>query len=526
MVAIPQAGVEFCQGQRMKKWLPSLFALCLAGVASAGIADRDNPSGASSRQALLIANADYVDNEVALRHPITDARALADELRRAGFDVVVGTNLGKQAMQTAIADFTSRIKPGSAALIFFGGHGIQLAQQNYLLPVNAQIWSEADVRRDGIPLDSVLADMDRGGARVKLVVVDASRENPFERRFRGQGAGLVSLTAPEGTLIAYSAAPDTVASDGQGENSPFIAEFVRQVRSTGSTAEQVFMAAARGVSRSSDSKRVPWISSALGEGFSFTELPPKDTSLVQGREATPTSPPEPESAVKPSANKLINERAIAELSASDRTGARVSSRQPAESASGPQSEPKIPRLIFQASRATKGQPVPLGVALGGPADDAVVTVAGLAPGMTLSTGYPLGADSWQVPAADLARTWIGPPTDFVGIVDLVAEVHVGETIVHRGPIQFEWAAASAALAAALPAIEPQPPGRPAPPAVVPPRLPVPEARQLDREEIALLLKRGRDLMASGDLSAARLVLQRAAEARDAEAAMALAATYD
>src|SRR5215218_822717 len=410
----------------MKKWLRGLFALSftglLAGIACAGIANKGDPPGASFRQALLIANADYVDDEVALRHPITDARALADELRRGGFDVVVGTNLGKQAMQTAIADFTSRIKPGSAALIFFGGQGIQLARQNYLLPVNAQIWSEADVRRDGIPLDSVLADVGRGGPRVKLVVLDASRENPFERRFRGQCAGLVSLTAPEGTLIAYSAAPDKVATDGQGENSPFVAEFLRQVRSAGSTAEQVFMAAARGVSRSSDGKRVPWISSALGEGFSFTELPPKDMSPAQGREATPTSPLEPESAATPSANhQLINELAVAELSASDRTGALVSSWQPAESAPVRQSEPKIPRLIFQGSRATRGQRVPLGLALRGPADDVVVTVAGLAPGMTLSTGYPLGADTWQVAAADLAKTWVGPPMDFVGAVDLVAE---------------------------------------------------------------------------------------------------------
>jgi hypothetical protein len=297
----------------------------------------------------------------------------------------------------------------------------------------------------------------------------------------------------------------------------------------------VFMAAARGVSRSSDGKQVPWISSSLAEGFSFTERPPKDTSLAQGRGATLTSPPEPESAAKPSASqRLINERAIAELSASDRTGAVVSSWQPAESASAPQSEPKIPRLIFQGSRATRGEPVPFGVALRGPADDAVVTIAGLAPGMTLSMGYQFGADTWQVPAADLAKTWIRPPTDFVGAVDLIAEVHVGETIVHRGPIQFEWAAATAALAAGPPAIEPQRPGppeptlraeRPGPPAVVPPRPPAREG-QLDREEIALLLKRGRDLMASGDLSAARLVLQRAAEARDAEAAMALAATYD
>src|SRR5215208_3050559 len=101
------------EDKRMKKWLPGLFALPLtvvAGVACGGIAYKGDAPGASPRQALLIANAGYVDDDVPLRHPITDARALADELRRAGFDAVVGTDLSKQAMQTAIADFATRIK--------------------------------------------------------------------------------------------------------------------------------------------------------------------------------------------------------------------------------------------------------------------------------------------------------------------------------------------------------------------------------------------------------------------------------
>jgi hypothetical protein len=532
----------------MKKWRLFLLALSLTaivGVARAGIVDKSDPAGAISRHALLIANAGYADDDVPLRYPITDGRALADELRGAGFDVTVGTDLTKQAMQTAIGDFTSRIKPGSAALIFFSGHAIQLARQNYLLPVNAQIWSEADVQRDGIPLQSLLTEMDRGGARVKLVVLDASRENPFERRFRGQSAGLISITPPEGTLVAYSAAPDKVASDGQGENSLFVAEFLKEVRSTGSTAEQVFMAAARGVSRATDGKQVPWFSSSLAEGFYFRERSLIDKALSAAKDVTPTLPSQIASAGKPPASqRLSDERMVGELQTGDRMGDVVAALQPADRVT----MQEIPRLTFAGSRGVKGEPVPLGVALHGRADGAVVTIAGLAPGMTLSTGYALGPGTWRVPATDLAKTWIGPPTDFVGAVDLVAEVHIAETLVHRRLIQFEWAAATAALTQPPPAIEPQRPAaampsvaaapstvepqrparsaRPEPPAVVAPRPPTREARQLDREEIVLLIKRGRDLMASGDLSAARLVLQRAAEARDGEAALALAATYD
>jgi hypothetical protein len=522
----------------MKKWRLFLFApslTAIVGVACAGIADKSDPPGAISRHALLIANAGYIDESVPLHHPIADARALTDELRGAGFDVVVGTDLTKQAMQTAIADFTTRIKPGAAALIFFSGHGIQVARQNYLLPINAQIWSEADVHRDGIPLQSVLADMDRAGARVKLAVLDASRKNPFERRFRDRFAGLVSVTPPESTLIAYSAAPDQVASDGQSDNSLFVSELLKEVRSTASTAEQVFMAAARSVSRASDGKQVPWFSSSLAEAFYFRER--SDKAVAAATDATPALPPQLANAgIPPLSQRLSDERTIGEPQAGDRMGDVVAALQPAARVA----VQEIPRLMFQTSRGVRGEPVPLGVTLHGRSDGAVVTIAGLAPGMTLSTGYARGAETWQVPAADLAKTWIGPPTDFVGVVDLVAEVHIAETLVHRRLLQFEWTATAAPVAAASPAIETQrqaatAPVAAAPPpiepqrqrsATVPPRQPIPQARQLDREEIALLVKRGRDLMLSGDLSAARLVLQRAAEARDADAAMALAATYD
>ncbi len=130
----------------------------------------------------------------------------------------------------------------------------------------------------------------------------------------------------------------------------------------------------------------------------------------------------------------------------------------------------------------------------------VVMVTGLLSGMTLSMGGAVGADAWQVPATDLASTWILPPKDFAGAADLVAELRLADdTIADRRPIHLEWTAAASAA---------------------------PAQRQLDREEIANLVKRGEDFIATGDLAAARLVLQRAAEADDAQAALALAATYD
>ena len=116
----------------------------------------------------------------------------------------------------AIDAFTGKIRPGSAALFYFSGHGIQVARQTYLIPVNVQIGSEADVRQHGISIDAVLADMNRKGAKTKIIIIDASRSNQFERRFRAAAAGLAAIHAPEGTLAMCTAAPGKVVDDGAG----------------------------------------------------------------------------------------------------------------------------------------------------------------------------------------------------------------------------------------------------------------------------------------------------------------------
>ena len=119
-----------------------------------------------------------------------DARTLAEEFRRTEFDVDLKENVGKEEMRAAIDAFIGKIRNGMTALFYFNGFGIQVARQTYLIPVNAQIWTENDVRRDGISIDAVLAEMQRKGAKVKIVILDAARRNPFERRFRSTAAGL------------------------------------------------------------------------------------------------------------------------------------------------------------------------------------------------------------------------------------------------------------------------------------------------------------------------------------------------
>ena len=146
--------------------------------------------GSAPRLALIIGNSNYPDTETALKEPlkdaVTDARALADELKRegVGFQVTFAEDLSRDGMKREFDRFYAKLTPGSVALVFFGGYAIQAARQSYIIPVDGQIWRETDVPRDGISLESILREMNARGAKVKIAIIDASRRNPYERRIR------------------------------------------------------------------------------------------------------------------------------------------------------------------------------------------------------------------------------------------------------------------------------------------------------------------------------------------------------
>ena len=118
---------------------------------------------AGDRFALVIGNAKYPDADAPLKEPVNDARAVADELKRDGFNVDVGENLTGDGMRRAFDKLYGKLRPGSVALIFFSGFGIQSNRQSYMIPVDAQIWTEADVRRDGFSLEMVLGEINSRG---------------------------------------------------------------------------------------------------------------------------------------------------------------------------------------------------------------------------------------------------------------------------------------------------------------------------------------------------------------------------
>ena len=245
----------------------------------------------SDRLALVIGNATYPDNEAPLKEPLNDARDVADELKRDGFDVEIGENLTSAAMRRAFDKLYARTRPGSVVLVFFSGFGVQSARQSYILPVDAQIWTEADVRRDGFSLETILGEINSRGAGVKIALLDASRRNPFERRFRSFSAGLAPVIAPSGSLVMYSAALSSVISDSGTDHSLFVGELLKEIRVPDLTAEETLNRTRVGVTRASRGEQVPWISSSLAEDFAFAADPTKTAAKPEAKTATPIAPP-------------------------------------------------------------------------------------------------------------------------------------------------------------------------------------------------------------------------------------------
>ncbi len=271
--------------------------LLLAGLLalSAGPASR---AADAAKLALVIGNARYPDNEFVLNEVANDAQDVAEELKRDGFVVDRQSNLTADSMRQVLDRFYARIERGAVALIFFDGFAIQSNRQTYLLPVDAQIWTEPDVARDGFSLDTILAEMNTRGAAIKIALIDASRRNPFERRFRRYSAGLAPAIAPSNSLVLYSAALGAVAASGKTEHGLFVAELLREMRAPNISAEQALTNTKNGVVAATKREQVPWLSSSLTTEFSFAG------SVTQPSDNTAPARPEPQ---KPELQKPICE---------------------------------------------------------------------------------------------------------------------------------------------------------------------------------------------------------------------------
>ena len=225
------------------------------------------------RIALVIGNGAY-GAEGKLINPPNDATDVAQALRDLGFEVTLLKDGGQQEMDEAIEQFSSQLRKGGVGLFYYAGHGVQVSDENYLIPIGAKIKSESDVRYKTIPLGKVIGEMEEAGNPVNIVIIDACRDNPSIRRFtRSASRGLAQLKRePEGMLIAYATAPGDVAQDGDGRNSPYTASLLQSLKKPEVPLQLLFEDVGRAVRAKTGGQQRPRYTSA-GVDYAFKSSP-------------------------------------------------------------------------------------------------------------------------------------------------------------------------------------------------------------------------------------------------------------
>ena len=252
------------------------------------------------RVALIIANSQYV-NAPALTNPLADAKLIEASLRRAGFDSVqTRTNLGKAAVEAELRAFGNRAEGADVALFYYAGHGIEAGGQNYLIPIDAKLQRDRDLDIEATRLETVLQVV--SGARMRLIILDACRNNPFEAsmqrsiRTRAVSRGLAEIE-PEGeTLVVYSAKAGSTAADGDGANSPFATALARRLPQPGLEIGLLFRSVRDDVLAATGRTQEPFTYGSLsGQAFYFR---------AAGMDANTTAPT-PEQQSQPQVNVAL-----------------------------------------------------------------------------------------------------------------------------------------------------------------------------------------------------------------------------
>ncbi len=226
------------------------------------------PARAESRLALVMGNASYAF--APLLNPVNDSRAMAAALEAVGFDVIALEDASQTEMRRGVVEFGKRLREdGGVGLFYYAGHGVQVDGRNYMIPIGAQIEAEEEVRVEAVDVDYLLARMDSAGNPLNIVILDACRNNPYARSFRGLSRGLASIDAPSGTLIAYATAPGHVALDGDGPNSFYTGTLAETVSVPGLEIGDVFKRVRVKVQELTDGVQVPWESSSMTGDFYF-----------------------------------------------------------------------------------------------------------------------------------------------------------------------------------------------------------------------------------------------------------------
>jgi len=275
---VDAAGSLMAGGWRNVVVLAALVA-CLVGSARA-----------ETRLALVIGNSNYATVNK-LPNPVNDARAVADDLKSADFDVTTALDVTQVDMRRAIQNFAAKIAkkgPDTVALVYYAGHGVQVDGENFLVPVDAHIERESDIAIASVRLADVMNALASVQSKMRIVILDACRNNPFATS--KQTRGLAIVDAPSGSIVAYSTAPGTEATDGAGGHSPYTAAFIEVSKEPHLQIEQLFKEVRLKVNQATNGQQTPWESSSLTANFwfqPFNEPAPPPSAIAS---ATPTAP--------------------------------------------------------------------------------------------------------------------------------------------------------------------------------------------------------------------------------------------
>ncbi len=242
-----------------------------------------------ARLALVIGQSSY-RAVPALPNAANDAKRMAELLASAGFDVTSAPDLSQSDMRQAISDFAAKVATSSAgavALVFYAGHGIQVDGENYLVPVDVDPKREADIPLQAVRLNDLMNTLGALPTKMRIVMLDACRNNPFPALSGAVGRGLAIVdtrAGASGSFISYSTSPGSEAEDGNGEDSPYTAAVLQIAKEPNVPIEEAFKRVRVAVGQATDGRQIPWESSSLTSEFKFF-------GDDAGRPTTKPSPP-------------------------------------------------------------------------------------------------------------------------------------------------------------------------------------------------------------------------------------------
>ena len=248
-----------------RRWcIAAVLLLNALALPAFGAAPESAPPG---RVALVIGNSHYTS--APLTNPANDARAMADSLRNLGFQVIEREDLRTGQIPATLREFRSSLTPGSVALFFYAGHGLQIKGVNYLPAVDAEITSEEDVPMQSIDVNRVLDMLGESKTRLNLLFLDACRNNPYARSMRSGTNGLAKVDAPSGTLISFATRPGSTASDGSEGHGLYTEQLLREINELNAPIEQVLKKVNANVKRETRGAQEPWMEGSIEGDFYF-----------------------------------------------------------------------------------------------------------------------------------------------------------------------------------------------------------------------------------------------------------------